>query len=244
VEDINQVLPAPIDTAEKVDLLSPSWRGLIGWGVTKDQIMTTATCSTPDFRALYAKLRVLMTEVSEDSTTFMVTNVLDMLGYTIPEYTNLKYEPQISEDIVLGSVSTVTILDLYIKHTLKSVPLGFGFEHKRLLMTSRTSLAPQLGSQLLGLAQERLEVMVDPAQPVVVYVVEVRGRFFSFWKASFTRTMLLQIRKGDTPVTPIPLFYHRPRPSHAFDAGFDFADVKERRRTLLALKTYMDAFNT
>lgn len=47
--------------------------------------------------------------------------------------------------------------------------------------------SPQIGSQLLGLARSRKIITPDSTADIPIYIVEVRGKYFSFWKATFMR---------------------------------------------------------
>jgi len=233
---IDLVLPTP--SAAVLPLKSPFIKDLEAWDLDYDQFRTLQEDTKYPF--LFNKVKALMETLPEPHTLIFVCELLDYLGFGSPCSTHLEYRCEVKETIHIGPLKCATIIDIFIRHTTRLPPLGFGFENKKL---KRVSIAPQVGSQLLGMALERLPFEVDPNQPIVVYVVEVRGRFFSFWKAAFSHSVLRAIQEGKTPTITTPLYVNRPRQGYDASAGYDFAVKAERRVILNALKSLTFTFD-
>jgi len=148
----------------------------------------------------------------------------------------------------MGSHKTTTKIDIEVfcrqPGAERFIPLAFGFEHQRKRPLGAPSIEPQIGSELLTLAQQEyyaLEKRSFEKQPEMIstYMVEVRGYHFGFWKAEFATKMVRRLLKGDLPLEDTSFTVNRARG----ELGWNFSIPEERNTVLYALQTMIDHFN-
>jgi len=247
-DNIDTVLPISIDVA-KSKFTSTGFETLYNWSVgtvktDTGKLKADDADANSSLRSLYTKLKDLESDRSEVLTTLIVGAILDKVGFDTDD-TMLRFDPEVLEDVTVGPYASETIIDFSVRSMLaKTVDVGFGFEYPVVKARKRDTwdISPQIGSQLLGLARSRKIITPDSTADIPIYIVEVRGKHFSFWKAIFTRDVIQASIEGRTPDKSTELFYHRPRKGMAAEAGYDFADFTERQKILDGLRSLIVHF--
>jgi len=111
-------------------------------------------------------------------------------------------------------------------------------KHPKGVESKTWDITPQVASQLLGMAQYKAKINKYPTT-TDVHLIEIRGQYFSFWKAMFSKQSLKAIIDGFPLEQPIDLLYNRKEDGIAAECGYDFSDPNQRKIIMDVIMSYI-----
>jgi len=106
-------------------------------------------------------------------------------------------------------------------------------------VTNENNTTPQIAAHILGMAASVFRENRARKEPISVYLAEVQGIYFAFWKATITVEQINSIAEGKQPAEPIVLYFNRHRQKGNLQvSGYDFTDKDHRELILDVLGTY------